>query len=513
MRALLIICLSLSFLFCDAQFNPQSKKITEKFFPEFEYEINTPAFQKKKGFTNYEELIDFINTLQAAHPDLVSISYIGESQKGKNIPLVKINKGASSSEKVKVWLQGGLHGNEPGSTEGVLFLMDQLLNNPEYNYLLDRLEFGIIPMANIDGYEKQDRFAANGLDLNRDQTKLIAPESKVLKQAFSNYGAELALDFHEYRPFRKDFAQMSSHGITSFYDVMFLYTGSLNVPEELRNYTYEKFVKNAQILLSEHELSSREYISSTKHLGDIHFNQGATSARSSATSYSLTNAVSSLIEVRGVGIGRTSFKRRVKATFLVGLSYLETAYQNIEALKKVIENANQAEQEASVKSKRAVYTDSISVIDIDTRSEIIMEITIRDALKLKPTLTRSRPFAYLILASEKAALENLKILGLELETLLEDTFITVEKYVVNEYVQAPEKYEKVRLQSIETMVSKEEKFFPKGTYVVYLNQAKANLAIEVLEPEASSSFVSFCVIKTKKDAELPIYRYLLKEKL
>jgi hypothetical protein len=63
------------------------------------------------------------------------------------------------------------------------------------------------------------------------------------------------------------------------------------------------------------------------------------------------------------------------------------------------------------------------------------------------------------------------------------------------------------------MVSKEEKFFPKGTYVVYLNQAKANLAIEVLEPEASSSFVSFCVIKTKKDAELPIYRYLLKEKL
>ena len=35
-----------------AQLNPQSKKITEKFFADPNIEINTPAFDKKKGFTN-----------------------------------------------------------------------------------------------------------------------------------------------------------------------------------------------------------------------------------------------------------------------------------------------------------------------------------------------------------------------------------------------------------------------------------------------------------------------------
>ena len=31
------------------------------------------------------------------------------------------------------------------------------------------------------------------------------PESNYLKKAFSNFGAEVAIDFHEYRPFRKEY--------------------------------------------------------------------------------------------------------------------------------------------------------------------------------------------------------------------------------------------------------------------------------------------------------------------
>ena len=93
--------------------------------------------------------------------------------------------------------------------------MYQLLNNEKYQYLLNRLEFAIIPMANIDGFLKQERNAANGLDLNRDQTKLMAPESILLKQAFSNYNPEVALDFHEYNAYRRDFAKMGTFGLDS----------------------------------------------------------------------------------------------------------------------------------------------------------------------------------------------------------------------------------------------------------------------------------------------------------
>ena len=43
-----------------AQLNPQSKKITDKFFPDPNIEINTPAFDKKKGFTKYDEMMVFL---------------------------------------------------------------------------------------------------------------------------------------------------------------------------------------------------------------------------------------------------------------------------------------------------------------------------------------------------------------------------------------------------------------------------------------------------------------------
>ena len=118
-------------------------------------------------------------------------------------------------------MQGGLHGNEPASTESLLYLIHLILEDADYKYLLDKIELAILPMANIDGFLKNDRYAANGLDLNRDHTKMMAPETKASKVAFANFDPHIALDFHEYRPFRKDFAQLSSFGIAHPYAVMF----------------------------------------------------------------------------------------------------------------------------------------------------------------------------------------------------------------------------------------------------------------------------------------------------
>ena len=39
-------------------FSPQSKNITEKFFPEINLEINTPAFKKEKGLKDFTDLLE-----------------------------------------------------------------------------------------------------------------------------------------------------------------------------------------------------------------------------------------------------------------------------------------------------------------------------------------------------------------------------------------------------------------------------------------------------------------------
>ena len=494
-----------------AQFSPQTKDITEKFFPDPDIEINTPAFQKKRGYTNYEDLMAYLNDLQKAHPEVVKIQFIGESQKGVKIPMVTLNKGITNP--LKVWLQGGLHGNEPASTEGILYLMDKLLNDPQYSYLLDRLEVTIVPMANIDGFEKQNRYAANGLDLNRDQTKLLAPESVVLKQAFSDYQPSVAVDFHEYRPYRRDFVKLSTFGVTNIYDVMFLYSGNLNVPNNLRHFTKDVFVEAAGNVLADNQMKSHAYFSESKVLGEIEFHQGSFNSRSSATSYALTNCVASLIEVRGIGIGKTSFTRRVNSTFLVAKSYLETAYNNVDEVRSQIQTAIETQDSVVVSHKREIEERSLQFIDIETSKEITLQVRLKDAWNATPKLQRQSPTAYLILPGNDDIIAKLKTLGIHMTILDAAKSVEVEKYTVVEYQQDAEKYEGVNKQSVTLELATENKAFPTGTMVVDMSQRNSNLAIEVLEPEAPNSFVTFDQIHTNLHEELPVYRYLKQEAL
>jgi hypothetical protein len=489
------------------QFNPQSKKITEKFFPENDKIDNvTPALQKKKGFTNYEELILFLTELKAKHTNYVTISYIGESQKGNKIPLIKLTNPNTKEEKIKVWIQGGLHGNETASTEGVLYLLYNLLNNTEYKYLLDKIELAVVPMANIDGYIKQNRYAANGLDLNRDQTKLMAPESVALKQAFSNFNPEVGLDFHEYNPYRKDFSKLSNFGIASYYDVMLLYSGNLNVPKNIRTLTDSLFVQNARKELNSNNLTHHDYISSEDYHGEIRFNQGSSNSRSSATSFALTNTISTLIEVRGVGLEKTSFKRRINTAFIIGMSYLKTAYDNSKLVKEEIVKAQYITNEVTVTSTREIYKDSIQVIDLDTDNLIKLEITIRDALQSRPKLVRNLPDAYIIESNQEELIKKLEIFGIKVNILEVATEYNVQAYAVTSYENGGVPYEKMNLQTVETELINKTIFFPKGTFLITTNQKNVPIMTEVLEPEAPNSFISFGVLKTELDQELPIYR-------
>ena len=407
-------------------------------------------------------------------------------------------------------MQAGLHGNEPAGTEGLLYYMHSILNDATYDKLLHGVDLLILPMANIDGYLKDNRYAANGLDLNRDQTKLMAPETRLIKKVFSDFNAHVGLDFHEYRPYRKDFAQLSDFGITSAYDTMFLYSGNLNVPENIRNYTNNVFVQNAREVMNIKNFRHREYASTGKYSGEIHFTQGSSNARSSATNYALNNMISTLFEVRGVGLGKTSFKRRIEITLQLALSYTKTAVENTTAIKNEIQKAIADSKPVVVTSKRKVYKDTIKAIDLDTESLIDLEVTIRDALQSSPVLERSKPNAYIIEASQIAIIEKLKNLGIEMIPLTEDKLFTVEAYRISSYNEASKVYEKMKLQKVKTEVTTIQKEFPTGTLLISMQQQRSNLLPEVLEPEAPNSFVSFGVLKTKLDDTLPIYRVINK---
>ena len=491
-----------------AQLNQEPKKITKKFFSELNNLENiTPALKKKKGFTNYNELLTYIEEKVLKFPEIVSSNFIGESQKGKKIPIIYIkNKNNNDEKKIKVWMQGGLHGNEPASTESLLYLIHLILEDADYKYLLDKIELAILPMANIDGFLKNDRYAANGLDLNRDHTKMMAPETKASKVAFANFDPHIALDFHEYRPFRKDFAQLSSFGIANPYDVMFLHTGNLNVPENLRYIIDTLFVKNAKKSLDKLSLRHRHYMKSEKYKGEIHFSTGSNTARSSSNFYALNNGIATLFEIRGVGIGKTSFKRRINSGLAVGFSFLKTAYDNSLFIFDEIARANTYSNDIVLEHKRSIYTDVVKAIDIESNELIDFETTMHSSKDSHAISKRDRPVAYIIKKNNFGFIEKLKDVGVEYVEIQKDTMIYSGSYRIVDYNDNFKVYEKMKMQSVSTLIEYKDNMFTYGDIFISMNQKRSNLIAELLEPEAPNSYVSFGIIKTSINSQLPIYR-------
>ena len=136
--------------------------------------------------------------------------------------------------------------------------------------------------------------------------------------------------------------------------------------------------------------SYRPYVSTTKINNEIHFNQSGFSSRSNATSFALTNCVSALIEVRGVRIGKDTFKRRTRITYLIAMSYLSSAIEEKETIKEQIKIALKDPKDIVVKSERNVYKDTIQTIDLYSNSIIDLSVTIRDALNPVPTLKKKK---------------------------------------------------------------------------------------------------------------------------
>ena len=122
----------------------------------------------------------------------------GVSEKGKEIPVLKIGKG---SKKVLAWSQ--MHGNESTTTKAVLdFLscIDQKeVFQKEISTFIESYSVYLIPILNPDGAKAYTRENANGVDLNRDAKALTQKESKLLRELFTEIKPDLCLNLHDQR--------------------------------------------------------------------------------------------------------------------------------------------------------------------------------------------------------------------------------------------------------------------------------------------------------------------------
>jgi hypothetical protein len=123
------------------------------------------------------------------------LEVIGKSVLEKVIYSYKIGKGAT-----RIFLWSQMHGNESTTTKALLDFLNLLKSESELAIqLLNHFTFYAIPILNPDGAQLYTRENANKVDLNRDSQDLTQPESRLLREAFSNFKPHYCYNLHDQR--------------------------------------------------------------------------------------------------------------------------------------------------------------------------------------------------------------------------------------------------------------------------------------------------------------------------
>lgn len=148
----------------------------------------------------------FISSLAKKNPSWMSYKVADFlSEEGQTFPYIYLSTSPnaydahSNSSKLRVWLQGSVHGNEPAGDEAVLALLGAMDQDPTWAAgFLEKMDIVVLPRYNPDGNAYFQRTLATNFDPNRDHTKLARKQTRDIKKWFSTFAPHIAIDMHEY---------------------------------------------------------------------------------------------------------------------------------------------------------------------------------------------------------------------------------------------------------------------------------------------------------------------------
>lgn len=167
--------------------------------------------------SRYDEVVALMEAADRASP-LIHLTTFGTTNEGRRLPLAVVGRVADASPeavraagKTVVYLQGNIHAGEVEGKEVLQVLLREVAAGA-HGALLDSLVLLVAPIYNADGNERIDpmnrprqhgpvggmgvRPNAQGLDLNRDHTKLESPEARGLVAMLTAYDPHVLVDLH-----------------------------------------------------------------------------------------------------------------------------------------------------------------------------------------------------------------------------------------------------------------------------------------------------------------------------
>ena len=464
---------------------------------------DAPVFAAgRQHFTTNDELAEQLLQLRRLPtPALAQIGIVdvGRSQQDVPIRALRFSRGAGLPV---VLLIGQQHGDEPAGAEALLMLARELAQPAktavDLSLVLERIEVIVLPRANPDGAELSRRVASNGIDINRDHLLLRTPEAQALAGLVLQHRPVVVVDAHEHTVIGR---YLQKFGALQRNDLLLQYAMTPNLPAAIGQASEAWFRQPMLAALAAEGLSVEWYYTNPTAPGDLRLSMGGVQPDTSRNVQGLRHSISLLLESRGVGIGRWHLERRVHSQLVALRSVLRSAAEHAHELI-ALQRAADAEvsglackAEVVLQAATTPTRRELLMLDPVTGADKAVAVQWDSALQLQVLSQRARPCGYWLAGSERAAVNRLRSLGVQVSAIDAPTNLMSQAWIERSRlemarpdVRGSAADAERQIVRVEVDLRAEPFTAPAGSFYVTLTQPLANLVVAALEPDTQNSW-------------------------
>ncbi len=518
--------------------NPESAAVAAR-FPDPPVSYRTPAFEPgRTAYTSNAELhtrlaalvrsADLRNGEAAPEATAVRLLQPGSSQSGVPIealhfsraPAALAGTGAATTAatttaappRPTVLLIGQQHGDEPAGAEALLAVAQELAQG-SLAPVLARLDVVVLPRANPDGAAAGRRDTASGIDMNRDHLLLRTPEAQAIAQLQREFNPVVVVDAHEFTVLGR---WVEKFGAVQRHDALVQYAMTANLPEFVTKASEEWFRRPLLQSLKAQGLSHEWYHTTSADVTDKKVSMGGVQPDTGRNVNGLRNAVSFLIETRGIGIGRGHLQRRVHTHVTALASVLQSAAaraDDLARLRRFVDAdvaAKACRGNAVVEAAATPSEYTLQMLDPRTGADKAVNVAWDSALQLRAIKRRARPCGYWLGADQADAVLRLRGLGVQVQRLDDAGALRSETYAETARELAtrsdvrgsiadagsagsPAQVLRLKVELVPALLD-----VPAGSYYIGLDQPLANLVIAALEPDTQNGYAANRIVTELK---------------
>jgi hypothetical protein len=471
----------------------------------------------------YHDVVDFIYTVETAS-GLVAVAPLGTSAEGRMIPLVILSKEdvrtpaeLRATGKPAVLIVANIHAGEVEGKEACQMLIREVASG-RLARLLDHQVILVIPIFNPDGNDKLGknrhdhgpelagvRFNGQGLDLNRDYTKLESPEVRALVHLFSTWDPVLMVDMH------------TTDGSYHREPVTYATASNPNTSQTLMDYMWQKFFPEvARILKQESGFDSLPYgVFNDREHPENGWVNDAIEAHYGTDYVGLRNRLTILDE----NYSYADFKTRVLASFAFAQAILEFSGAHAAEIAELVAHAD-AETAAGYFQRQFVSEATLAkLMDVTVKSyeftkepikpedrgkyppwvhdflikptDVLRDYTVPYLALAKPTKTVPLALGYVVLPGNDEVVQNLRAHGITVSKLVEACRMPTERFAIEKIEPAKSLYQGHVLLTITGHYESAEFDVPAGSVFVDMRQPLARLIPVLLEPTSTDGLASW----------------------